>query len=169
MPTKKETKRREVMTSASEEYRKGLNVHAFFKVHNNDLGEDLVQETFMKTWKYLVKGGEIEKMRAFLYHVLNALIVDEYRKKKSSSLDDLLEKGFEVGIDDSEKNMNIADGKAALLLIEFLPEKDQEIIKMRYIEELTIREMADITHQSKNTISVQIHRGMNKLRVLYRE
>lgn len=32
-------------------------------------------------------------MKAFPYHVLNNLIVDEYRKRKTASLDDLLEKG----------------------------------------------------------------------------
>jgi RNA polymerase sigma-70 factor (ECF subfamily) len=169
MPTKKDIKRDELMTAAHEEYEKGLNVHAFFKIHNNDLGEDLVQDTFMKTWKYLVKGGKIEQMKAFLYHILNNLIIDEYRKRKTSSLDDLLDKGFEIGFDEIEKNTNIADGKAALLLINFLPKKDQEIIKMRYIQELSITEISEITKQTKNTIAVQIHRGMNKLKVLYRE
>jgi RNA polymerase sigma-70 factor (ECF subfamily) len=169
MPTIKETKKEELMTAAHEEFEKGLNIHAFFKINNNDLGEDLVQDTFMKTWKYLVKGGKIEQMKAFLYHILNNLIIDEYRKRKTSSLDDLLDKGFEIGFDESEKNTDIADGKAALLLIKFLPKKDQEIIKMRYIQDLSITEISNITKQSKNTIAVQIHRGMNKLRVLYKK
>lgn len=74
-----------------------------------------------------------------------------------------------IVIDESKTNTNISDGKAALLLIEFLPKKDQEIIRMRYIKELSIQEISNITHQSKNTIAVQIHRSMNKLRVLYRK
>lgn len=169
MPTKKEIKRDELMTIAHYEHQKGLNIHAFFKLHNTEIGEDLVQDTFMKTWKYLVKGGKIDTMKAFLYHILNDLIIDEYRKRKVTSLDELIEKGFEIGFDDSEKNSNVIDGKAALILLEFLPEKDREIIRMRYVEELSIQEISNITKQTKNTIAVQIHRGMNKLRVLYRK
>jgi RNA polymerase sigma-70 factor (ECF subfamily) len=167
--TKLNTENSEQMTNAHEEFQKGLNIHAFFKVHNSDLGEDLVQDTFMKTWKYLVKGGKIEQMKAFLYHILNNLIIDEYRKRKTSSLDDLLDKGFEIGFDEAEKNRDIADGKAALLLIKFLPKKDQEIIKMRYIQDLSLEEISNITNQTRNTIAVQIHRGMNKLKLLYKQ
>ena len=80
--TPKEKKRLQgVLTIiAHNDYEKGLNARAFFKLSNHETGEDLVQHTFMKTWIYLVKGGKIEIMKAFLYHILNNLIVDEYRK-----------------------------------------------------------------------------------------
>jgi RNA polymerase sigma-70 factor (ECF subfamily) len=145
-----------------------LNAHAFFKTHNHATGEDLVQDTFMKTWKYLVKGGKIDVMKAFLYHVLNNLIVDEYRKRKTSSLDVLLEKGYEPGEDTTERLVNKMDGKAALLLIQQLPERYQKVMRMRYIQDLSLAEMSLITGQSKNTIAVQLHRGLEKLKVLYK-
>jgi len=156
-----------VLTVAHAEHAKGLNRHAFFKLHNRETGEDLVQDTFMKTWKYLVKGGKIEIMKAFLYHVLNNLIVDEYRKNKTASLDVLLEKGFEPGKDYSERLMNVLDGKAAIILIQRLPERYQKVMRMRYVQDLTLTEMALITGQSKNTIAVQLHRGLEKLKLLY--
>ena len=90
-----EKEQRIILGQAHDEFEKGLNTRAFFKVSDHAIGEDLVQETFMKTWSYLVKGGKIDVMKAFLYHVLNNLIVDEYRKRKTTSLDVLLEKGFE--------------------------------------------------------------------------
>ena len=106
-------------------------------------------------------------MKAFLYHVLNGLIIDEYRKQKATSLDTLIEKGFEPGVDDSEKLLNIFDGKAALLLIGQLPEKYQKVIRMRYVRLLSLKEISLITGESKNTIAVQIHRGLFKLKLLY--
>jgi DNA-directed RNA polymerase specialized sigma24 family protein len=111
-------KQQELFTVAYNDYKKGLNSYAFFKVNNQIIGEDLVQDTFMKTWGYLVKGGRIEKMKAFLYHTLNNLIVDEYRKRKhkGASLDTLLEEGFEPGINDSERLFDTLDGKTAILL-----------------------------------------------------
>lgn len=145
-----------------------MNSYAFFKTHNHATSQDLVQDTFVKTWEYLVKGGNIVLMRAFLYHVLNQLIIDEYRKHKTSSLDNIIEKGFEPSIDHSESMINTLDGKAALLLVRYLPEKYEKVIRMRFEQDLTLQEIALITGQSKNAIAVQIHRGLLKLKELYK-
>ncbi len=167
MTPKQEKQRQAIMTVANHDYRRGLNLYAFFKLHERAISEDLVQDTFMKTWNYLVKGGKIETMKAFLYHILNNLIVDEYRKHKTISLDVLLEKGFEPSTDYAERIFNILDGKAALLLILRLPEKYQKIMRMKYVQDLSLKEMSFITGQSKNTIAVQMHRGLDRLKLLY--
>lgn len=164
---RKREEQQAVLTEAYTAYVKDLNLHAFFKLHSHETGEDLVQDTFLKTWKYLVKGGKIEIMKAFLYHVLNGLIVDEYRKNKTTSLDVLLENGFEPSKDYSERLMRILDGKAALMLIQRLPERYMKVMRMRYVQDLTLEEISLITGQSKNTIAVQLHRGLEKLRLLY--
>jgi RNA polymerase sigma-70 factor (ECF subfamily) len=167
MTKSKETKRQAVLTVAHHDFQKGLNSHAYFRLHDRTMSEDLVQDTFIKTWAYLVKGGKIEIMKAFLYHILNNLIVDEYRKRKSISLDVLLEKGFEPSAGDSEKPFSLLDGKSALLLIQRLPVSYQKVMRMRYVQDLSLQEMSLITGQSKNTIAVQIHRGLAKLKLLY--
>lgn len=167
MTLKENIKRRNQLTAAHNDYEKGLHLHAFFKIRNRATGDDLVQETFLKTWYYLVKGGKIEVMKAFLYHVLNNLIVDDYRKRKSISLDALLEKGVEPSVAPAIHFFNIADGKAALLLIEKIPLKYQKVIRMRYVQELSLQEISLITGQSKNAVAVQIHRGLEKLKLLH--
>jgi RNA polymerase sigma-70 factor (ECF subfamily) len=157
-----------ILTVAHSDYEKGLNARAFFKVNNHDIGNDLVQDTFVKTWAYLVKGGKIITMKAFLYHILNNLIVDQYRKHKTTSLDVILEKGFEPGDDDNFKRLyDILDGEKALLLIARLPKKYQKVMRMRYVQDLTLKEMSLATGQSKNAIAVQAHRGLEILKSLY--
>jgi RNA polymerase sigma-70 factor, ECF subfamily len=106
-------------------------------------------------------------MKSFLYHILNNLIVDEYRKRKIASLDVLIEKGYEPSENNSESLFNILDGKKAILLIQRLPEKYQKVMRMRYIQDLSLKEMALVTGQSKNTMAVQLHRGLEKLKLLY--
>ncbi len=127
----------------------------------------MVQDAFMKTWSYLIKGGKIDTMKAFLYHILNDLIVDEYRKHKTISFDVLLEKGFEPKNDHSKRLFNLLDGKAAILLIQRLPEKYQKVMRMKYVQELSLKEMSLITGQTKNALAVQLHRGLEKLKMLY--
>jgi RNA polymerase sigma-70 factor (ECF subfamily) len=167
MTPRQELHRKAVFAAAHHEYQKGLNSHAFFKLRSHATSDDLVQDTFIKTWSYLVKGGEIETMKAFLYHILNNLIVDEYRKRKTISLDVLFEKGFEPGSDHSEQLVNILDGKTAILLIEKLPEKYRDALHMRYVQDLSLAEMASITGKTKNSIAVQVYRGLEKLKALY--
>jgi RNA polymerase sigma factor (sigma-70 family) len=156
-----------VLSEALHNYQRGMNSYASFKIHNQVTGHDLVQDTFIKTWLYLVRRGKIDLMKPFLYHVLNQLIIDEYRKRKTSSLDTLLENGFEPSFDDSERTFNTFDGKAALLLIQHLPKKYEKVIRMRYEQDLSLKEISFITAQSRNAVAVQVHRGLTKLRKLY--
>ncbi len=156
-----------VLTIAHYDHEKGLKLHAFFKIHDNVLSNDLVQDTFIKTWNYLEKGGEIKNMQAFLYHILNHLIIDEYRKHKTTSLDVLIEKGFEASTNSSGRLFNILDGKTALGLIQQLPLTYQRVMSMRFIQDFSIIEISIATRQSKNNVNVQIHRGLEKLKLLY--
>ena len=168
MTQKQEAARHAAFSLAHHDFEDGLKRHAYFKLNNHAMGEDLVQDTFIKTWSYLVKGGKIDVMKAFLYHVLNNLIVDEYRKKKMSSLDTLIEKGFEPNAGNSSRFYDMLDGKAALLLIARLPVAYQKVMRMRYVQDLSLKEMALITGKSQNALAVQAHRGLEKLKILYR-
>ena len=167
MTLAQQTKIQGILTTAHNDFEKGLNARAYFKVSNHELGEDLVQQTFMKTWIYLVKGGKIEMMKAFLYHILNNLIVDEYRRSKSTSLDVLMEKGFEPSSENTERFLDTLDGKVAFLLIDRLPPMYKKVMRMKYVQDLSLQEISFITGISKNTIAVQIHRALEKLRILY--
>ncbi len=171
MTSRKQTQlNNEELTIAHHDYNKGLNSYAFFKLHNNALGEDLVQDTFTKTWKYLVGGGKIIMMKAFLYHILNNLVVDEYRKQKhnTESLDTLIEKGFEPKDDVSEYMTDSLDGKAILSRILELPEIYKKVMYMRFAQGMSLGDISIITGYTKNAISVKIHRGLQKLKILCR-
>lgn len=171
MLTKRPTKKDWIRISADVSdahtlHQTNLTKHAIYKTNDADLGEDLVQATFLKTLLYLRRGGKIHTMRAFLNHILKDLITDEYRKRKNTSLDTLLEKGFEIGIDDSERQINTFDGKQIVALINELPAKYRVVMRMRYMQDLSLKEMSLLTGQTQNTIAVQSHRGLKKLRAI---
>lgn len=158
----------EVLILAYKDHEKDLLKRSFYKLGNDDLSDDLVQTTFLKTWEYLLKEEKIKNVRAFLFHILNNLIVDEYRKNKPTSLEALQENGFQVAFDESERLLDQADGKTALLLIPLIKEKHRKVVSMRFEEEKAIKEIAEATKQSSNTVVVQIRRGVNELAVLFR-
>lgn len=148
-------------------FSKALHRYARSRVSDSELADDLIQSTFLKTWAYLKRGGRIEMLEAFLYHILKALIIDEYRKKKSISLDVLLGQGFDPTHDETARLANILDGKQVASLIAQLPTLYRKVIRLRYLEDLTIKEISIKTGQTKNAVTVQSYRGLEKLKVLY--
>lgn len=167
MHTISDAKNEALFTMAYREYAQELIRHARSMIDSRELSEDLVQDAFVRMWLYLNKGGKVEKMRAFLHHVLNNVIVDMYRKHKSVSLDALLELGQEPSVDERERMFDIMDGRSAFALIDQLPSTYQSVLRMKYASGLSYQEISQETGQSKNTTAVQVHRGLEKLKLLY--
>lgn len=140
----------------------------YLKTKNRDMALDITQETFTKAWEYIEAGKEIGHMRGFLYQIARNLVIDHYRKKSTSSLDSLAESGFDPSGDEKEEIDDFAI-KEALEIIEGLDPKYKEPITLRYIEDMTVKEIAEILKEAENTISVRIHRGLEKIRSLLSE
>jgi RNA polymerase sigma-70 factor (ECF subfamily) len=156
---------------AFDEYNDALFRHALLRVSNREKAVDLVHDTFTKVWAYLRGGYEIDTFRPFLYKVLNNLIIDEYRRRKESSLDALLElEGVDEGSFEelsestSEALAATIDGKKAFELLEEMPDQYREVIILRFVDQLGPREISELIEESENVVSVRIHRGLKMLR-----
>lgn len=152
---------------AYEEHSEALFRHCTYKIGDPDLAKDLLQEAFTKTWTYLTKGQVVKNIRAFLYKILNNLIIDEYRKKKNSSLDTLMEDGFDRKIEESSTAEEKVDGAIALDTLKKLPEPYRAVLFMKFVEQLSLKEIAARTRQTQNTVAVKIHRGLAKMKALF--
>ncbi|MDR3571415.1 MAG: RNA polymerase sigma factor [Candidatus Pacebacteria bacterium] len=150
--------------AAYDQHSDALLRHVQLRVRDREVAIDLVQETFSRAWLYLSQGKEIEYMRAFLYRVANNLIVDASRKKKSSSLDKLMEEdGFEPQDETLKDPAEIPQAREALAMLKSLEDIYQTAIRMRFIDEMTPKEIARELGVSENVVSVRIHRGMARL------
>lgn len=168
MQTIPDVKGQKLFTEAYNEYLQELIRRARFMIDNHELSEDLVQDVFVKMWLYLARGGEIKKTRAFLHHVLGNVIVDMCRKHKTLSLDALVEQGYEPGADDHERLVDVMDGKHAFSRMRRLPKLYQRVLRMKYALGLSYEDISRTTGQSRNTSAVQVHRGLEKLKLLCR-
>lgn len=156
---------------AFEAYNDALFRHAALRISNRERAIDLVHDTYTKVWSYIRDGYEIDTFRPFLYKVLNNLIIDEYRKKKESSLDALLEidgvdEGSFAELSESTVETLAAtiDGQKAFALLDELPVQYKEVIILRFVDQLGPREISELIEESENVISVRIHRGLRLLR-----
>lgn len=156
--------RKQKFTEAYKEYGDAIFRYCFFKISNKDKALDFTSETFTRTWQYLLTGNEIENMKTFLYTTARHIIIDEYRKKKTSSLDELLDQGIEPYLEIEESLYTTLDIERVMEYVHKLPEKYNSIIIMRYVDDLSVKDIATIMNESENVISVRIHRGIAKLR-----
>ncbi len=138
--------------------------HCLMRVRDRELAKDIVQEAYSKTWVYMSEGKEIEYLRAFLYRVSNNLIIDWARKKKASSLETMMEDdGFEPADENIKDFADVPAAREAIKLLGELDEMYRTAITMRYLDEMSPREIADALGVSENVVSVRIHRGIEKL------
>lgn len=134
----------------------------FAKTRNRDESLDITQEVFMKTWDVMRQGKTIDMARGFLYKIARNAIIDRSRKKKSISLEAIFD---DRGDSFSEITEHVAyektiDQEKALIYLKQLPEHHYEILVLRYIQELTITEIAQLYQETENAISVKIHRAL---------
>src|SRR3989344_1472563 len=160
----KNTEIMEAFTKAYDELSDSIFRHCWFRIGDRERAKDLMQEAFTKSWQYISRGEKVDNLKAFLYRVANNLIIDEYRKKKELSLDNLMVEGFEPGFDDRRKNEQEIDARFILGVVNRLDEKYREAVLMRYIDDLSPKEIAEVTGESENNISVRIHRGLSQLK-----
>jgi RNA polymerase sigma-70 factor (ECF subfamily) len=166
---------RQKFEQAFERYSDELFRHCSLRLSDRERALEITQETFLRVWEYIEKGGEIREFRAFLYRTLRNLIVDEYRKHKAVSLESMIDEGEGEGVEtllprDETNTIEAAlerfEGAAALKALEKVPDLYKEVLILRYIEGLTPREIAQVTEESENVVSVRLHRGLKKLRTI---
>jgi RNA polymerase sigma-70 factor (ECF subfamily) len=138
-----------------------------FKVSNRDVALDITQETFTKTWEYIEAGHTIENMKAFLYRTAGNLVIDYHRKKKAVSLDSLQENGFDIGVMTNEKNEIAFDTEVVLKVVATLDEKYRDVVLLRYAEDMSVKDIAEMFGETENTISVRIHRALEKVKEVF--
>lgn len=162
---------------AFEAHSDALFRHAFFRVSDRERAYDLTQDTYLKAWDYIAQGGEVRQFKSFLYRILHNLIIDSYRKKSSRSLDEMLEN--ETSANAVEELMSegsvreVEESMDEQVLIETirqriadLPEHYRDVLTLRFIDGFSTGEIASMVGVSENVVSVRIHRGVAKLRVL---
>lgn len=147
----------------------------FFKLGNREKAKDLLQDVFMRTWIYMTRNGKIENIKAFLYKTSRNRVIDEYRRqgKKDGNLDSLEtlseESGYEPATDDVDALIDSIDAGQALELVNELPPIYSEVLFLRFAEDQSISEIAEVIGESNNAVSVRINRGLKKLKEIINE
>ncbi len=136
----------------------------FLKTAHKAEAEDLTAQTFQKAWETFKSEG-IENPSAFLYRVAQNLATDFYRKKGRAQILPLNEKTLEGKSSNPYKTVEIQlDFEPIKAALQKLEADEQNVLIWYYIEEMKIKEIAQILNKSEGATRVLIHRALNKLR-----
>jgi len=152
---------------------KDIHRFVYFKIGNSEEANDLTSMIFLKAWNHIQNNTleDAKTLRALLYKIARTSIIDYYREtgnKLISSLDDE-ENKIDV-IDEAKDPQERLDQASDLELIKsklpLLKEEYREVIVMKFINDLSLEEIAEISGKSKGNVRVLLHRALNALREL---
>jgi RNA polymerase sigma-70 factor, ECF subfamily len=145
----------------------------YFKVRTKEDAQDLTSEVFLKTWQYIIDGNKVNNLNALFYRIARNLVIDHYRKataKNELSIErDDLEQKQVLLVDEVEKietkirMENIADK------LKDLKDEYREVIILRFVEGLSIGEIAQVSDKKKGAVRITLYRALNALRSLMGE
>lgn len=147
-------------------------------IKNEDVANDIFQETFVKAIQTIRQGRYTEngKFPAWISRIAHNLIIDYYRQEKSENhqSSDLTEVDIlnrkELCEHTIEDAMVLDQIKADVrYLIEELPELQKQVLKMRYYQGLSFKEIAEITNVSINTALGRMRYAILNLRRIAQE
>lgn len=142
--------------------------YCLFRLFDRELSKEFTQEIFLKGWKELNNPDKnVTYPKALLYKIAGNMIIDYKRKKREESLETMQENGFDPAAGHTIQNLHLhIEYQQVLENIKKLPEEYREVIELRYVQELSPKEIAEITGENTNIISVKITRGKKKLKEL---
>lgn len=151
-----------------DKYLKSVYRFVYIKIGEKQLAEDLTQDVFLKTWQHLVDKKNVRSFRAFIFRIARNTVADHYRSNKQELpldyMPDLVE--IEEVVISANKNM---DADLLLKQIKKLKPEYQEVLLLRYVEDMSIDDIAQIIDKDKNNVRVILHRALNKLKEFTKE
>ena len=141
-------------------YKSKVYTYVYLIVRNRELTEDIFQDTFIKAIATIQQGRYTEsgKFLAWINRIAHNLIIDHFRRVKNENTfsADAVDYDIVNNAKLSEKSVDVTLSNEQVMadvvrLIDFLPETQQKVIRMRFFEDLSFKEIAENTDVSINT------------------
>ena len=151
------------MEKIYEEYFETVNKYLFCLTHDNDISEELTQETFYKAVKKIDTYKGDCKMSVWLCQIAKNLWYDQCRKNKkivdTKDLTNIQDADLvEDSVISNDEKMNLYKK------MQKLDDKTREVMYLRITGELSFKEIGIILNQTENWTRVTFYRGKNKLK-----
>jgi RNA polymerase sigma-70 factor (ECF subfamily) len=156
------------ISSLATEYSALLFRVAFSVLRHASDAEDVVQETFLRVLKHRKKLASVENHRVWLVRIAWNLALDRKRRLRATPVVDEAEEILSNRASEetsAEMALGSAQGCARILrMIDSLPRKEQEVLRLSAIEELGTPEIAAILKTTESSVRSCLFRARQRLR-----
>ena len=169
---------RSAISELIERHSKRVRSYIGMMVKDDDVADDIFQETFIKAVKVIDEGRYTDtgKFLSWVLRIAHNRVLDYFRREKASKQINESEAGYDVigtlrfsepttedEIVHSEMEQTIRS------LVDLLPEEQQEVVRLRYYSKLSFQEIAEQTEVSINTALGRMRYALINLRRLIKE
>ena len=146
--------------------------YIFFRVNDHNEAEDLTAKAFLEAWESLTgarRGEKIKNIRAWIYRIARNKVTDYQRTRKPQEpIDDNPDKKLqgnwlEHELDDLFMSRQLAQG------VRQLRANYQEVIILRFINQMSHAEVAEIMNITESHVRVLQYRALHKMREIISE
>ena len=141
-------------------YKSKVYSYIFIIVRNKELTEDIFQDTFIKAIATIKQGRYLEsgKFLGWVNRIAHNLIIDHFRREKNENT--VSGDGLEYDVINNAKLSDkciedLMSNDQVMIdivrLIDYLPSSQQQVVRMRYFEDLSFKDIAEKTDVSINT------------------
>ena len=129
--------------------------YCYFRLHNRELAEDVTQETFLRYLKNYQCSTTASALK-YMYTIARNLCVDEYRRLKTESLDEVIQ--------DHAIEENLLTNITVRFALSRLTPDEQELLLLRYVNEVPVSTLGKIYGVSRFAIYRKIASAANHFR-----
>ena len=148
-------------------------------VKNDDLANELFQETFLKVITKLQKRqySDTGKLFYWIVRIAHNVIIDYYREQKNDKSVDvskdndlnLLKSAAVIGDNRENELSSMQIKEDVVFLMNLLPDLQRDVVYMRYFQNMSFKEIAEETHVSINTSLGRMRYALMNMRKLSKE
>ena len=131
--------------------------YCYFKMYDDQIAQDITQETFLRFCKQGLNLGS-DKELSYLYTIAKNLCIDHFRKRTVESLEEITEEVIDDPTEDLISNLTLR------MTISKLPEDEQELIFLRYVNEVSITTICKITGLSRFAVYRKLSKSLKWLK-----
>lgn len=161
-----------------EQHRKRVSDYIYMMVKNRDVADDIFQETFIKVVRFIDEGrySDNGKFLSWVLRIAHNQVIDYFRGAKQVNKVTEADAGFDILGTLKFSNDTVEDKMVATQIesdvrrmIEYLPDEQRDVVKMRYYDDLSFKDIAEQTGVSINTALGRMRYALINLRKMIKE
>ncbi len=169
---------RDAVSQLLERHARRVRDYVRMLVKDSDVADDLTQEVLIKVVKVLDEGRYTDKGRflPWILRIAHNKVLDYFRAQKQIKTIGESNAGFDILGNKNltepsieEQLVSEQQAKEVRALIELLPEEQREVVRMRYYEGLSFKEIAEHTGVSINTALGRMRYALINMRQMIKE